>query len=258
MRLAELQQGMQADILARSTAIAPELKVRAGASPEKRLGIYQDAYKLRLIDITRTYHPILLAYMGDEAFQAMTSEYFDHVPSNHANARHVARRLPHFLQTAPSYSAIPSLAEIAALERAIEDVFDATDSAVATLADLQAIDPQAVESLRVIPIPAMELVRFATNGYDIFLALKQETVPSTLAHPGETTTVLVWRADETSRFRKLGAEEAMLFTEVAKGSSFATLCEMAAFMDGAETAAARVASYLVEWLNSGLVSRLEA
>ena len=258
MRLSELQARMQADILARSTGIVPRLKVPSGTDAARRLGVYQDAYKLRLIDMLATYHPVLLAYMGDAAFNTMANAYFDKFPSSHANARNVARRLPIFLKVAINYHHIAALAEIASLERAIEDVFDAPDSNIASLADLQQVGPQSVETMQIILAPATEIVSFTSNGYDIFLALKQETTPPPHEPLEEPANVLVWRSEETSRFRLLAAEEAMLLKEATGGKSFAALCEMAAFMEDGETAAARVAGYLVEWLNSGLVARLAA
>ncbi|MEZ5800822.1 MAG: DNA-binding domain-containing protein [Nitratireductor sp.] len=205
MRLSELQARMQADILTRSTGIVPRLKVPSGTDAAKRLGVYQDAYKLRLIDMLATYHPVLLTYMGDAAFNTMANAYFDQFPSSHANARNVARRLPNFLQAATDYHHIAALAEIASLERAIEDVFDAPDTHLASLADLQHVDPQSVETMQIVLAPAMEIVSFTSNGYDIFLALKQGNDPPPHEPLEEPANVLVWRSGENSAFPLAGS-----------------------------------------------------
>lgn len=54
--------------------------------------------------------------------------------------------------------------------------------------------------------------------------------------------------------RPLGAEEAMMWTEAAKGVRFGVLCEMLATFDDPDHAALRAAQYLQGWLLSGALA----
>ncbi len=56
-------------------------------------------------------------------------------------------------------------------------------------------------------------------------------------------------------FRELAPEEAMMWTEMVKGTRFADLCALLATYDDAPNASARAAGYLKTWLDAGLLSK---
>lgn len=254
--LAELQERLQADIIKRSGHTLPQIKSPPGKDKAKRLAVYQNAYKLRLIEILGLSHEKLWAYLGDEQFHQMANRYFDAYPSNHPNARFVSTRLPQFLSSDAQYSKQPALAEIAAIEEALEDVFDAPDAPLATMEDLAAMPPDRIASLTILFAPSVRLLAMETNALDIFQSLKDESEPPAPAKAKESRPLLVWRQELRSRYRETSAEENMLLREGMAGKPFSILCEMASVMDDPENAAGRVAGYLTGWINGGLVSEL--
>ena len=254
--LAELQQRLQADIMQRSGRTLPQIKTPPGSDKQKRLAVYQDAYKLRLTEILGNTHERLWTYLGDEQFYRLASRYFDAFPSNHPNARFVSSRLPQFLATDGRYTNQPVLAEIAAIEEALEDVFDAPDAPVATMEDLAATPPEQIAGLTIAFAPSMQMLVLKTNALDIFQALKDGNKPPEPAQAEEAHNVLAWRQDLRSHYREIGTEEEMLLDQGMAGKPFSTLCEMASVMDDPETAAARVAGYLTGWINSEIISEL--
>ena len=52
---------------------APEQWIRAKAefTPADQLAVYTNAYRYRLYDVTAEDHPVLKAYLGEDAFHAM-------------------------------------------------------------------------------------------------------------------------------------------------------------------------------------------
>ena len=256
--LAELQQRLQADIMQRSGKILPELRTPPGSDRQKRLAVYQDAYKLRLTEVLANTHEKLWTCLGDKQFHRMADRYFDAFPSNHPNARFVSIRLPQFLATDARYREQPVLAEIAMIEQALEDVFDAPDAPIATMDDLAATPPDRVADLMIVFAPAIRLLTMETNALDIFQALGNEEEPPEPARAEETRNVLVWRRDMRSHYRDIGAEEKMLLDQGMAGQPFSVLCEMASVMDDPQTAAARVAGYLTNWITSEVISELRA
>ena len=80
------------------------------------LGVYRHAYVARLVEVVRAAHPLLAAYMGDDAFEAMARRYVAGHPSRQPNARWFAAHVPDFLGE-PPFDAAPWLGEIALIER---------------------------------------------------------------------------------------------------------------------------------------------
>ena len=106
------------------------------------LGVYQYAYTGRLADVLASDHPLLKRHMGDGVFEEMAFAYIAAHPSDSQNVRWFARKLPGFLKSTDPYAARTDFYELALLEQALANAFDAADDAVLTLADLQTIAPE--------------------------------------------------------------------------------------------------------------------
>ncbi len=133
MKLKDFQDRFQRAILQRDDAILDDIPDGPRETKSNLLGIYRDAYVLRLIDVVGNDHERLHTYLGDDRFRAMTRAYIEAYPSQHPNARWFARRLPEFLELSEPYSRQPILFELAALERALNDAFDGADAAVLSM-----------------------------------------------------------------------------------------------------------------------------
>ena len=95
--------------------------------PAARLEIYAGMYRARLLDVLREDFPRTLAVVGDDGFAALASGYLDRVPSRNPSVRHAGQRFADFLETEPTTPAF--LADLARLEWARVEVFDAADAA---------------------------------------------------------------------------------------------------------------------------------
>ena len=102
--------------------------------------------------------------------------------------------------------------------------------------------------------PATIRLRFNTNATDIWLAVNGDTRPPDAVILPEPQTVLVWRQDLMSRFRPFGPEEAMMWIEAAKGIRFGVLCEMVVSFGGEHEAELRAATYLKNWVDTGMLA----
>lgn len=256
--LALLQEALLADIRTGSTAAVGRIKVPKGADAQGRLGVYQNAYKLRLAGILREEYPVLWAFMGEREFWRMAHRFIDACPSGHPNARMVPTRLPRFLETDDRYRDRKAVCEIAALEDAFSRAFDARDAELTTMADFTAFPAEHIAALRLVFAPEVSLVPVSTNAAEICKCVwAGRPAPEAAELPGPVS-MLVWRQGLESKYRVVEAEEAMLVGETMAGKDFAALCEMAAFMNGAETAPARLAGYLTTWINAQMIAGLHA
>ena len=153
----------------------------------ERLGIYAGMYRTRLLDALREDFPRTLAVVGQERFTALAWRYVRRFPSTTPSIRHLGERFAHSLGGEPTVPAfVPDLAR---LEWARVEVFDAADVAPLALADLQSLPADAWPALRLALIPACLVVESEWPVHRIWAAGE-----ATLADwAPEATTVRVWR-----------------------------------------------------------------
>ncbi len=255
--LAEIQAIFQQAVLSQDVSLLSFICDSSRTDRQVLLGVYQNAYILRLVEVVRGDHPMLAAYLGDEVFDEMVRAYVAKHPSRTPNARWVACRLPDFLKTQSPYREHAEVHELARLEFSLNMAFDAVDAAVIDLGNLAVFAPETWGALTFVPHPSAQRLDLVSNAAEIWLALKSEEAPPDAELSGsvdEPHRLIVWRDGVVPKFRELKAEEAMMWDEAVKGMSFGTLCELCAVFDDPETAPLRAAGYLNSWLGTGMLS----
>lgn len=256
--LARQQADFQRGILVGDDAVLNEILDSDKEKRETLFGVYRYAYGSRLVEALRNDHELLHAYLGDEMFDEMGHSYVKARPSENPNLRWFSQGLPEFLRSNAPYSQHPVLADLAALEKALNDAFDGTDGAVLSLADVAAFAPEVWKDLTFAPHPTAARLDLTTNAAAIWRALKADETPPDAVALGEPARILVWRQQNTPKFRELPTEEAMMWDEAAAGVPFGVLCSMLATYDDPDNAAGRGASYLHGWVTGGCLSGVSA
>ena len=256
--LARQQADFQRGILSGDDGVLAEIPDSPREKRETLFGVYRYAYGSRLVEALRNDHELLHAYLGDEMFDEMGHAYVKARPSEHPNLRWFSQGLPEFLRSNAPYREYPVLADLAALEKTLNDAFDGTDGTVATLADVAAFAPEIWKDLTFMAHPTAARIDLTTNAPAIWRALKADEAPPDAETLGEPVRILVWRQDTTPMFRELAPEEAMMWDEAATGVAFGVLCSMLATYDDPDSAAARGAGYLHGWVTGGLLSKVSA
>ena len=252
-QLAQLQADFQAYLLddARNTAfkaIVDDQKVGA----TKRLKIYHDAYRLRIIEALANAYPMLQAYLGDELFENTARSYLTKTPSVYPNLRwYGAQMAEHLQNTLPKY---PIAAELAQFEWALGLAFDAEDTPILSIQDLAQIPPENWGDLRFKFQSSTQILALNYNVVAVWQALNVEKIPPKPIK--QSTHWLIWRQDLTSKFRSLDETELQALQMALAGNSFSDICEtLFATLDDAATNQA--AQYLAGWLEAGLISGLQ-
>ena len=93
-----------------------------------RLDIYANMYFYRLLDGLAEDYPRVHAAVGADRFHNLATDYLLRHPSEHPSLRHLGRRLPVFLDAYPLREEFPYLADLARLDWAHVEVFDAPDT----------------------------------------------------------------------------------------------------------------------------------
>jgi hypothetical protein len=256
--LARQQDEFQRGILSGDETVLTEILDSPTEKRETLFGVYRNAYGARLVEAMRNDHKLLHLYLGDEMFDEMGHAYVAAHPSQHANLRWFSQGLPEFLKSTGPFSDHLALSDLAALEKALNDAFDAEDGAVLTLADMAGFAPEIWNDLKFQVHPSAARLNLSTNASAIWLSLKNDETPPDAVVLEAPSRLLVWRQNVTPMFRELGPEEAMMWDEASGGIPFGALCSMLATYNDPDGAAARGAGYLHGWITAELLTGVSA
>lgn len=255
LTLAETQALFQKAVLDGDESVLALLCDTSRTTRATLFGVYQNAYSGRLVEILANDYEYLSTYLGDDAFDDLARAYITENPSRSQNARWFGSRLPAFLASDKRYAMRPELTDLAAVEKALADAFDAPDAPVVTIADLSEFAPETWGQLVFVPHPSAILLTANSDAFALWMALKDEqSPPKKKRAKAVRKNIAVWRNDATPVVREMGGEEAMMWTEACRGLRFDALCEMVATYDQPDQAAMRAAGYLQGWLQSGMLT----
>ena len=251
MNFAELQRAVQRHVMHADTAVLGEINESAKVPLAIRLGIYSNAYRLRLIEGLGANFPQLPQVLGDEGFAALALEYIDAHPSRHFSIRWFGAELAEYLRsTRPTQ---PWFAELAQWQWALTEVFDAADATPIEAAALAAVDPEHWWTLRFELHPSMRLLHLQTNAPAIYKALGNDEEPPEPAVLDTTQDWLLWRQELTSQFRSITPAEARALQLVRGGGTFEDLCEALCEWYSEAEVPAQAATLLKGWVAEGLI-----
>ena len=222
------------------------------------LSIYANAYSARLCEALESDHPVLAAYLGDALWAEFCSGYIGAHPSRVRSLRHFGAQVPSWLAQQKSFADYPAIAELAAFERALLDVFDSADGGRGDWSELQSLDPAAWPGLRLKFHPSVRLLPTTTNAVEIWRALKDTQSPPA-AGASSVPARLLWRDRERiSRFRPVEADELVaLRSLLSEQRNFADSCEQLAVTRAADEVPALALGFLRQWLDEGIISQLD-
>lgn len=220
------------------------------AERKTRIQVYSDAYYLRLRDVLRDDFPQLAALLGLDRFDSLVKDYLEVHTSEHPSVRHLGRSLAEFLRRRRD---LPGCAaDLAVLEWARVEVFDAPDAECLGISDLIAIPAEAWPTLCFTPICALQTV-FAdypvhqlcgdSEGWDV---------------AKRRTSLRVWRAQDYSvRHTPMDERETTALEKLVAGEPFAAIC--GAFVELPETEATQQAGGLfARWIEDGIIASAAA
>lgn len=220
------------------------------------LSIYKNAYHYRLQDTLAQDYPALANILGDEGFTLLVSEYINKYPSASFSLRTLGQHLPGFLSAESHYAKQPYLAELAAFEWQLAEIFDFADSPTAAIEDVNTIPAESWPQLRVKLHPTIKWLRLNWNIAEIYPTLKANVkTPDLVIYPIRKTH-LIWRNKYAPFYRVLDSLEWMALKTMENGQ-FSELCLMLSKLSKLpENAPLEAATYLKSWLASGLIESI--
>jgi hypothetical protein len=163
-------------------------------TPAERVEIYHGMYPLRMHDALAADYPGLEHFLGPRAFRRLVAEYVAAHPSVSYSLNPLGRHLPEFVATASAVKRAEFCAELARVELAVTEVFDAEETPAMTAEQIAAVPPEAWENARLVPIAALRLLALITNANAYLQTVRDEDHD----HPKprkKATWVVVYRRD---------------------------------------------------------------
>jgi len=235
--------------------VVARLRSDRGIPAEERLHVYENAYFARIHGVLREDYGSLHAAIGDDAFHDLAKLYLMAHPSRSFSLRFAGERLPDFLAgpiAEPFARRWPFAADLAALEWARVDVFDAPDAVALERAALARVRPDDWAELRFALVPAHRLLSLAWPVHEM-----REAWSAGVALPeleAASTAILVHRHRERVHQRAPSPVEARALALVLQGHDFATLCAAVAEATSDSESATLVLELLEHWIAEGLLA----
>jgi hypothetical protein len=135
------------------SAVRPSASLTA---PE-RVGVYHDMYLARMKEALESDYPGLARFLGPEAWPRLVADYVQAHPSRSYTLNVLGRRLPEFVRAAR----VPRPAfchDLARLERAVSEVFDAEETPPLAEKDIAPVAPGDWKRARLLPVAALRLL----------------------------------------------------------------------------------------------------
>jgi hypothetical protein len=234
------------------------LRTRRDGRPHL-FGAYRHAYSSHLKEALRENYPVLCRALGDDAFDAVAEAYVACTPSRTPSIRWYGGALADWMAR-DGADVHPALADLAKLEWALREAFDAADDPVADAAQLAQVAGERWPDLRFALHASARVIQLdwtvepAWRALDRFVPGGEEAepeVPEPVPHPH---SLLVWRRGLQPTFRSLEEDEALAFEALRAGASFGEMCAQLAERAGDEAAGLLAVGFLRQWLTDELLS----
>ena len=221
-------------------------------SPAERLGIYAHMYYARLVEVLEAEFPTTRQILGAEAFAAACRRFVARHPSRSRTLNSLSERFPAFLARSLPRSARSGLAvDVARIERAMEDVFDAPRALPMTAEQFAAIGDAHWERVKLEVTPALRFLklRYPANEYmNRVRAGAKPRIPRLRA-----SCVIVYRRAFQVFRRDQARDQFRLLSALAAGGTLAQAVRASARAPrNADRVAAKLGGWFRDWAAAGI------
>jgi hypothetical protein len=229
----------------------------------ERLEIYSRAYFSRIAEALSKDFPATVRVIGAGNFHDLVVGYLAQHPPAKPSISHVGRYLPDYLQGHPLRERWPFIAELAHLERALLEVFQAADADVLKIEDMRRIPPALWPEFAVRTVPALAIIDCRWRVDELLRELESNSsddreLEAKLAN--ERITILVWRKNSRVHYRVAKPVERSPLMAARSGAQLASIYEAVAesWAGIAQSdAVERLTRLMTQWIEDGLLAPAE-
>jgi hypothetical protein len=225
---------------------------------DERIGVYADAYFIRLSDSLAADFCGVRRALGLPKFQQLVADYLPQHPSDSYHIGDLGRGLPEFIRTHPISIEFPFLHDLARLEWATLQSLYAERWPDLDPAMIAAVDPQAWPTARLRLDPTTHLMETDWPVDQLWQdrTLSEENGQKTLRQ-SESRWLIVYRDLQWVRVRAIDHAQWFALDRLHKGVTLEETCaELAgAFKDEAERLP--VFQWFQSWANEGILKMID-
>lgn len=223
------------------------------AVADERVAVYAFMYRARLVEALESQYPRLAKLFGAEAFSELCGAYVEAHPSTHWSLRFLGARFTDWLRHRSSEE---FGADLAALEWARADIFDAADEPTLSVDDLRGWPTEQFAELPIRLIQAHRYFELAAGTADLWKRTEAEAIDCSARVATGRESLLVWRQGVAVYHRTVETTEREALALAAEGTTVGHLCEQAAGAGDGDQAARRAFAWIWSWANDGLIAAL--
>jgi hypothetical protein len=236
-------------------------------SPAEQLDVYREQFWLRHIGSLRDDFPSLVHVLGDDDFAELSRAYLDRHPPVSFTLRDLGHQLAAFVAATPPWKSDPLLSDIARLEWAFIEAFDAPDAPRLDVSTLAHASEDAWSKARVVFQPALRCLSLQYPVHDLRGSVRAGEPAERPA--ARDAWVVIYRGGlghdvsvdpGTLQYLDVDPVAFQLVDALAKGIPLAVACEQIATAKGVALAAdleAQVGSWFQQWAGLGWISRVD-
>jgi hypothetical protein len=236
-------------------------------SPVEQLDIYREQFWLRHVGSLREDFPSLVHVLGDDGFEALSRAYLDRHPPTSFTLRDLGDQLAAFVSKTPPWSQEPLLSDIARLEWAFIEAFDAPDAPRLDASALANATEDAWSRARLVFQPPMRRLALRFPVHE--LRGKVRAGEAAERPQAKDAWVIIYRAGlgndstvdpGTLQYIDIDVVAYRLVGKLANGMPLAAACEEVAVEIGVALASdldARVGAWFQQWTALGWISRID-
>jgi len=219
----------------------------------ERLDIYAHMYYARLLEILVAEYPTTRQMIGPREFAAASRRFIARNPSRSRTLNRLSEKFPDYLaRTLPKSNRNGLTVDVARIERAMEDVFDAPRAEPLTADEFAAIGADQWERVRLTLSPALRLLKLRYPANDYMNAVRSGKKPR-IPRPRASFAIVYRRGFQVFR-REQEPEQFKLLTALASGRVLAAAvrASVGGRSGSADRLAARLGAWFREWAAAGI------
>jgi hypothetical protein len=251
-----LQEAFSEYLLTGDSAVELMIEENEQCNRKERLGVYGEAYWLRLMEALAFNYPGVHTLLGDDAFFKAGREYIDVWPSHFRSIRWFGDHFAEFLRTTTLYQNEPVLAEMALFEWTRSVVFDAQNQEALTEEDLTVVPANQWPVIGFMPHPSLRRMNLQWNVAAFRRSIDEEKDPDPPVKARISQGWVMWRQGLDTYWRSMDADETAAMDAMIEGQSFENICATLLKWSDKENIAIRAAGMLKQWVNEGMIVKL--
>jgi hypothetical protein len=235
--------------------LAEVLLPSATLAPAERIGIYHGMYLLRMAEALGSDYPALAHFLGEDRWTALVRGYVLRHPSRSYTLNVLGRALPGFLLEAAHLRRRGFCHDLARLEWAVTEAFDAEEAPLLDAAELEGLPRLSWDGARLVPSPALRLVDLQWNVNEYLDSTKGDRHD----HPGprrRRSFVAVFRVSYAVYRRELSRPAFQLLSDLVAGVPVGAAVE-SAMRRRAGPEADTLVRWFRDWAADGIFTRVE-